>query len=103
MTVPVWIVIAMALGALVHEAGHFACAAVAGIAVKLFSVGLGPVILRGRLGSTDLELRAWPIGGFILPVTYDQIRRPWIILHVLGGPLGNCALIGLVAWLDHVG
>jgi hypothetical protein len=98
----IWIIISLALGAIVHEAGHFACAAAGSISVKLVAVGVGPVVLRSRLGKTEFELRALPLTGFTAPVTYNNIRKPWVVLCVLGGALGNCTLIGLVALLDHV-
>jgi hypothetical protein len=102
MSEVIGILIGLALGAIAHEAGHFAFSAIGPISIKLVSVGAGPVVLRGRLGKTDLELRALPVGGFVSIVPYQNIRKPWIVLYLLGGPLGNCALIGLVAWIDHV-
>jgi hypothetical protein len=96
------ILIGFALGIIVHEAGHFACAAIGGISIRLVSVGVGPVVLRARLGTADLVLRALPISGLIVPVTYQNTRKAWAVLFVLGGVLGNCVLIGLVGWLDHI-
>jgi hypothetical protein len=102
MSLAVSFFIAMALAAIAHEAGHFAFSAIGKISIKLVSVGVGPVVLRGRLGKTDLELRALPVAGFVSIVPYQNISKPWMVLCLLGGPLGNCALIGLVAWIDHV-
>jgi hypothetical protein len=47
-------------------------------------------------------LRALPISGFAAPVTYNNIGKPSIVLFLLGGVLGNSALIGFVAALDYV-
>jgi membrane-associated protease RseP (regulator of RpoE activity) len=62
MSEVIGILIGLALGAIAHEAGHFAFSAIGPISIKLVSVGAGPVVLRGRLGKTDLELRALPVG-----------------------------------------
>jgi len=91
------ILIGLALGVIVHEAGHFICAAPGRISIAVVSVGLGPVILRGRLGETDLVLRALPIAGFAAPVTYNNIGKPWIVLFLLGGEAGRALLQELAA------
>ena len=36
--------------------------------VQCLVVGIGPVAWRGRIAKTDLELRAYPIGGFVIPL-----------------------------------
>lgn len=49
----------------VHEAGHALAARAFRIGVREFAIGFGPVLLRGRLGATEMRLRAIPFGGFV--------------------------------------
>jgi len=49
-----------------HEWGHFIVARIFKIRVDDFSVGFGPRILRvGKLGATEYNIRAFPLGGFV--------------------------------------
>ena len=52
---------------LIHEAGHFAAARLAGIPVAGFAVGFGPRVWSRRRGGTEYSLRAFPLGGFVVP------------------------------------
>lgn len=55
----------LALGFIVifHELGHFLTAKAFGISVVEFTVGLGPVLVSQKHGSTRYSLRALPFGG----------------------------------------
>jgi regulator of sigma E protease len=61
------LVVIVAFGALVvvHELGHFAVARLSRMRVERFSVGFGPVLLRGRRGQTEWALSAIPFGGYV--------------------------------------
>jgi Peptidase family M50 len=96
-----WWLIGYAIAIATHEAGHLACATIASIPVSLLSVGVGPLLLRGRLGNTRLELRLLPVVGFVLPAPKTRISKPRLTLAILGGVLGNVAMIVLVAALDY--
>ncbi len=53
-----------------HEFGHWIIARMSGIAVPVFSVGLGSanqVKVLGRAFGTEFQLRPFPVGGFIKP------------------------------------
>jgi hypothetical protein len=81
---------------LIHEAGHFAAARLAGIPVAGFAVGFGPRIWSRRRGGTEYSLRAFPLGGFVLPGVEDDAGFRAIPLgrrlaFFLGGPLANLA------------
>lgn len=103
MTSVLWWFIGLAVGAAVHEAGHLLCAIVGSIPIRLLSVGVGPILLRGRVGSTRLELRLLPLSGFVSPGLITDLRKGPLSLFLLGGVLGNAAVICLVAFLDAVG
>jgi regulator of sigma E protease len=48
----------------IHEFGHFAAARSCGVLVEEFAIGMGPVLLKKKVGETLYSLRAVPIGGF---------------------------------------
>ena len=51
-----------------HEAGHAWMARVFGWRVFEVVVGFGRVVKRWQRGATRIELRAFPIGGYVVPV-----------------------------------
>jgi len=82
---------------LVHEAGHLAMAKLMGIPVSGFSVGLGPRLWSRRWGQTEYSLRAFPLGGFVVPGVDSDLEFRAIALRkrlafFLGGPLANLAV-----------
>ena len=58
-------VITLGLVIIVHELGHFLVCKLFGIYVKTFSIGIGPKLLRKRLGETEYVLSAIPFGGYV--------------------------------------
>jgi regulator of sigma E protease len=50
---------------IVHEFGHFIVAKLAGVYVKVFSIGFGKRFLRWRRGETVYALSALPFGGYV--------------------------------------
>jgi regulator of sigma E protease len=91
---------------LIHEAGHLIAAKGTGIPVESFAVGFGPKIWARRWGLTEYSLRAFPLGGFVLPaVQEDEFRaipfRKRLVFFV-GGPLANLvAAVPLFALLNR--
>src|SRR5436305_4380102 len=91
---------------LIHEAGHLAAAKLVGIPVAGFSVGFGPKIWSRRRGRTEYALRAFPLGGYVLPAVTDieefrafALRKR--LVYFLGGPLANlAAALPLLALLN---
>lgn len=63
----VFIVFALVLGFIItiHEFGHFIVAKHFGVYCGQFSIGMGPKIWSKKIGETNYELRALPIGGFV--------------------------------------
>jgi regulator of sigma E protease len=49
----------------VHELGHFLVAKWAGVGVKKFAIGFGPVIVAVTRGGTEYSIRWIPFGGFV--------------------------------------
>jgi hypothetical protein len=90
------------IGIAAHEAGHFLCALVGSIPVRLFSIGVGPLLLRTRVAETTLEFRLLPVSGFVMSYPLGKERTRWRLLFVLGGFIGNTAVIVCLTWLHSV-
>lgn len=78
---------------LIHELGHLVAAKLMGIPVAGFSVGFGPKLWKRRYGRVEYSLRAFPLGGFVVPAL-DEWELGTIPLYkrltfYLGGPLAN--------------
>ncbi len=50
---------------IVHEFGHFIVAKLAGVYVKVFSIGFGKKLLRKKYGETVYAVSALPFGGYV--------------------------------------
>jgi regulator of sigma E protease len=62
-----------------HEWGHFIVARIFKIRVDDFSVGFGPRVVRiGKLGDTEYNIRAFPLGGFVKIAGMDPDEEPLI-------------------------
>ncbi len=48
----------------IHELGHFIAARKCGVEVETFSIGMGPVLLHKKIGTTDYRLSLIPLGGY---------------------------------------
>lgn len=108
-TVRSMLIFVLTLGFLVaiHEWGHFIACRLTGVHVFEFAIGFGPRLWTYmRKKGTDYTVRAFMVGGFVLPkgaqpdehVTRDGLngRRPAErALVYLGGPLVN-AVFGIV-------
>ncbi|GAA5532394.1 M50 family metallopeptidase [Deinococcus aluminii] len=109
-----WTLLIIGAATFLHELAHFALARWQGVAVKSFSVGMGPVLLRRVWRGTEWRLSLLPIGGYVeidgmAPVeeangVYRQPTRGFAALPtwgkvavLLAGPLMNLVLtIGLM-------
>jgi len=49
----------------IHELGHFLMAKASGVGVLKFSLGFGPALIRKRVGETEYQLAAFPLGGYV--------------------------------------
>jgi len=91
----VGVILLLGLLILIHEAGHLAAAKWTGIPVEGFSVCFGPKVWARRWGLTEYSLRAFPLGGFVMPAAQeDEFRAIALrkrLAFFLGGPLANLA------------
>lgn len=58
-------IIVLGILVFVHELGHFIMAKRLGIGVITFSLGFGPKLLGRRIGETQYQIAAVPLGGFV--------------------------------------
>ncbi|WP_294579262.1 RIP metalloprotease [uncultured Thomasclavelia sp.] len=64
ITIIVFILI-LGIVVLIHEFGHFITAKSFGVYCSEFSIGMGPKLFSKKVGETEYEVRALPIGGFV--------------------------------------
>jgi regulator of sigma E protease len=91
----------------IHEFGHFLVAKLAGVKVLKFSLGFGPKIIGTKIGETEYQISAFPLGGYVKPlgdnprekVPKEEKARAFIhqsvlkrMAIVLAGPLANFLL-----------
>ncbi|MCE5342628.1 MAG: site-2 protease family protein [Eubacteriales bacterium] len=97
---------------MVHEYGHFIAARLTGIAVKEYSVGMGPKLWqrKSKKHETLFTLRAIPMGGYCMfygdetdqqnaddPRAFDKAKVWKRMLTVFSGPLMNFVLAFVLA------
>lgn len=64
VAVALWLLIIVVATAW-HELGHYWAARAQGVAVKSFSVGMGPIVYRKTIRGTEWRVSALPIGGYV--------------------------------------
>ena len=100
---------------LFHELGHFLLAKRGGIGVISFSLGMGPALLKKKIGETEYALRILPFGGSCAMVGEDEEsdaenafgkKGVWTRISVVAaGPIFNfiLAFVGSVIMIACVG
>ncbi len=79
-----------------HEAGHALVAAWLGWRVVRVSLGMGPVLKTFQLGQTTVDVRLYPLEGFVQSAP-KELRNPRIesALVYFGGPGIELVLLGV--------
>ena len=108
--------IILVLGGLIffHELGHFLVAKAFRVGVKTFSLGFGPRLFGFRKGTTDYQVAAFPLGGYVsmvgeadpadIPEPFTEadsfsLRPAWQRLCIIvAGPLFNLVLAWFIYW-----
>ncbi len=112
-----------------HEFAHFLFCKIWGVKVIRFSIGLGPVLIGRKIGETEYQIAAIPLGGYVLPLSrkmdnmegyeihaepdhpekYFESKPPWqrVVIYLVG-PLSNllqafvlCLGLTLLIGLPH--
>jgi regulator of sigma E protease len=91
----------------IHEFGHFLVAKLSGVKVLKFSLGFGPKLIGTKIGETEYQISAFPLGGYVKPlgdnprekVPKGEKTRAFIhqsvpkrMAIILAGPLANFLL-----------
>ena len=58
-------IIVLGILVFVHELGHFLLAKKLGVGVLTFSLGFGPKLIGRKIGETQYQISAVPLGGFV--------------------------------------
>ena len=88
------------LGIIVHEGGHYVCARIAGLRVRVVTVGAGAIVAHWRKNNTDFELRMAPWSGAVELYPAAGLHRARETLFVMGGVFGNIGLLFLLSSLN---
>jgi regulator of sigma E protease len=87
------VLVLLSLLIVVHELGHLVAARLVGVPVASFSVGFGPKLWKRRYRQVEYSLRAFPLGGFVVPANdereFNAIPLYKRLIFFLGGPLAN--------------
>ena len=89
---------AIVLGILVfvHELGHFILAKRLGVGILKFSLGFGPRLIGKKVGETEYQIAAFPLGGFVKPLgedPHEEIREEDRHRSLWAQPIWKRALI----------
>jgi len=112
MTVSIFSLI-IVLGVLIffHELGHFLVARMLGVGVEKFSLGFGPKLVGKKIGITEYQISAIPLGGYVkmvgespdseldpsdIPISFTHKHVLKRILIVAAGPLFNILLAMII-------
>lgn len=81
LTLVVFVLI-LFVSVLVHELAHYLNARSAGIPVRAFSIGMGPVLWRRNWRGTEWRIAAFPIGGYVdLPGMGPKVAEDGTLSH----------------------
>lgn len=88
-----------ALAMIIHELGHLFAARACRIAASELGLGMGPKLAGFRLGSIQFNLRAIPIGSFVMldgTALKERSVRAQLLVH-LGGVIFNL-IVGILTY-----
>jgi membrane-associated protease RseP (regulator of RpoE activity) len=91
MSLLVSVILFAGVAMIVHELGHLLAARTCGIAASELGLGMGPRLAGFRLGSIRFNLRAIPIGSFVMldgAALKERSVRAQLLVH-LGGIIFN--------------
>ena len=89
-------------GVIAHEAGHALAAWLLRLSPRFISIGIGPVLLRARLGKTWLVMRLVPLSGFVAILPLMRERRLASAMMFLAGAGSNAVSFSMLAAASHV-
>ena len=81
------VIIFAALAMIVHELGHLLAARSCGVAASELGLGMGPRLTGFRIGSIRFNLRAIPVGSFVMldgTALKEKSVRAQLMVHLAG-------------------
>src|SRR5256885_6369833 len=100
----------------IHELGHFAAAKLLDVKVVRFSLGYGRPLVRVKLGETEYQIAAFPLGGYVRILGIEGDDRPsdsrrsfasrplWQrLVIVFAGPAANLVLPVVIYFVFFAG
>ena len=106
------VLVALSPIVIIHEFGHYIACRLTGIRVNEFSFGFGKILWHKKVGDTDYQIRAIPLGGFVEPAgpmfhpqdapeppkPYEFAAKKWYakFFMVVNGALFNYLLAAII-------
>ncbi|RKD67755.1 site-2 protease family protein [Rhizobium sp. WW_1] len=88
---------AVLVAVIIHEEGHALATLACGLRLSSFVIGIGPTVLKLRVGRTDFILKLVPITGHIWR---EPTKRRWARIVIdAAGPLANGLALAPIAAL----
>src|SRR3972149_7894572 len=83
---------------LIHETGHFIMARLFGVQTPVFSIGFGPELFSVTIASTQFQIAALPLGGYVEINNSQLMLEPyWVkMIIILAGIIINLLFAFLV-------
>jgi hypothetical protein len=82
-----------ALGIVLHEFGHAGMAWLLGFHPRMIRVGVGPLLLRLKLGAAWFEVRPWPLSGRVTCLPRPAGRPLAVTAYLLAGIIANAIVL----------
>lgn len=95
----VFIVVALAVHVVIHEAAHALAALATGMGVPEVELGRGTPLLRLRLGSTTVKISGFHSGATHLEPRSEGLLRTRLLVVTAAGPVANLAVAAVTFWL----
>jgi regulator of sigma E protease len=71
----IYFIIVLGILVFVHEFGHFIFAKKLGVGVITFSLGFGPKLIGKKIGETQYQISAVPLGGYVKLIGEDRTEQ----------------------------
>ncbi len=86
-----------------HELGHALVAALLGWRVCRVVIGLGPTLLRFAVNGVPVDVRLFPVSGFVIPAprSLEGARIKSALVYFAGPGIELCVVALLVAWVGY--
>jgi regulator of sigma E protease len=109
----IYFIIVLGILVFIHEFGHFILAKKLGVGVITFSLGFGPKLIGRKVGETQYQISAVPLGGFVKlvgenreeEVKEEDRARSFLFqpawkraLIIFAGPFFNLLLSLVIFW-----